>query len=57
MILTVCGRRGMSSREDRLCGSALSLESLQNCPNLISDLGIVINLALEAFEDLWIYHS
>jgi hypothetical protein len=55
--LTVRRRSRVGSREDRLCGSALPLEDLQNGTDLISDLGVVVDLALEALEDLWVYHS
>lgn len=55
--LTVCGGRGVGSREERLRGSALPLEGLENCADLISDLGVVIDLALEVLEDLEIYHA
>ena len=51
-----CWRR-VGPREDRLCGSALPLEDLENCADLIFDLDVVINLALETLEDLWIYRS
>jgi hypothetical protein len=57
MVLTVGCWRRVGSREDGLCGSALPLEDLQNGPDLLSGFGVVVDLALEALEDLWIYHA
>ena len=54
---TMCCRRRVGTREDRLCSSALPLEDLENFADLISDLCIIINLTLETLEDLWIYRS
>jgi hypothetical protein len=47
----------MSPREDGLRGFALSLERLEDGPDLISEFGILVDLALEALEDPGIYHS
>jgi hypothetical protein len=47
----------MDSREDGLGGSTLSLEGLEDRSNLISDLGVLINLGLETLENAGVYHS
>ena len=55
--LTVRRWGRVGAREDRLCGPALPLEKLQNSTDLVSGLGVVVDLALEALEDLGIDHS
>lgn len=56
-MLTVCGGGGMGSGEDGLRISSLSLESLGDGTDLVSDLGVFIDLRLKVLENSRIYHS
>ena len=47
----------MGSGEDGLRISSLSLQGLNDGTNLISDLGVLIDLGLEVLEDSRIDHS
>ena len=56
-MLTVCCGARVGSGEDGLRISTLSLESLGDGTNLISDLGVFIDLGLQVLEYSRIYHS
>jgi len=57
VVLTMGCWGRMSSGQDGLGISILSLEYLQNGTNLVSDLGVLVDLGLESLEDPRIDHS
>jgi len=57
VIPTLCYGSGMCSGEDGLSFSSLSLQRLGDGTNLVSDLGVLVDLGLEVLKDPRIDHS
>lgn len=53
--LTLSWRRGVSSREDGVDRTALSLELLEDGLDLFTHFGVCINGGLQVFEDLGVH--
>jgi hypothetical protein len=47
----------VSSRKNGLSSPALALKALQDRADLLSYLGVFVDLILKVFKNAWIYHA